>query len=108
MIFFRAEDPDGDMKSIAAVLRPTGVGFYPTQINMLKAENAKQFSGYLFMRTPAEPEVDAQGSYAASWRFTPSASGHQVNSLTPAWTSSPQARPSGVGQIEIVCSQNIP
>lgn len=52
MIFLRAENPDGDMKSIAAVLWQAGVGFYPTQVNMLKAEDAKQFSGYLSMRTP--------------------------------------------------------
>jgi hypothetical protein len=53
IIFVRAEDPDGDMKSIAAVLWQAGVGFYPTQVNMLKAEDSKQFSGYLFMRTPS-------------------------------------------------------
>jgi hypothetical protein len=52
MIFVRAEDPDGDMKTIAAVLWQAGVGFYPTQVNMVKAEDARQFSGYLFMRTP--------------------------------------------------------
>jgi hypothetical protein len=52
MIFVWAEDPDGDMKSIAAVLWQAGVGYYPTEVNMLKAEDAKQFSGYLFMRTP--------------------------------------------------------
>jgi len=52
MIFLRAEEPDGDMKSIAAVLWQAGVGYYPTQVNMLKAEDAKHFSGYLFMRTP--------------------------------------------------------
>jgi hypothetical protein len=53
MIFLRAENPDGDMKSIAAVLWQAGVGFYPTQVNMLKAEDTKQFSGYLSMKTPA-------------------------------------------------------
>jgi hypothetical protein len=53
MIFVRAEDPDGDMKSITAGLWQAGVGYYPTQVNMLKAEDAKQFSGYLSMRTPA-------------------------------------------------------
>jgi hypothetical protein len=52
MIFVRAEDPDGDMKSIAAVLWQAGVGYYPTQVNLLRAEDGKQFSGYLFMTTP--------------------------------------------------------
>jgi hypothetical protein len=54
MIFVRAEDPDGDMNSIAAVLWQAGVGYYPTQVNMLKAEDGKQFSGYLVMKTPTE------------------------------------------------------
>ncbi|HVO84111.1 MAG TPA: hypothetical protein VMU60_06790 [Syntrophobacteria bacterium] len=52
MIFLRAEDPDGDMTSIAAVLWQAGVGYYPTQVTMLKAEYGKQFSGYLLMKTP--------------------------------------------------------
>jgi hypothetical protein len=54
MIFLRAENPDGDMKSIAAVLWQAGVGFYPTQVNVLKAEDRKQFCGYLSLRTPTE------------------------------------------------------
>ena len=52
LIFLRAEDPDGDIKSIAAVLWQAGVGYYPTEVNMLKAENTRQFSGYLAMMTP--------------------------------------------------------
>jgi hypothetical protein len=52
MIYLQAENPDGDMKSIAALLWQAGVGYYPTQVNMLKAEDAKQFSGCLFMETP--------------------------------------------------------
>ena len=101
MIFLWAEDPDGDMKSIAAVLWPAAADFYPTQLNMLKTEDAKRFSGYLFMRPPTEPEVDIQGSYADSWRFTPSSGGHQGNSRAPVWTSSPEPRPDGVANIEI-------
>jgi len=52
MIFLRAEDPDGDMKSITAELWQAGVGYYPTQVTMLKAVDAKEFSGYLFLQTP--------------------------------------------------------
>ncbi len=52
LIFLRVEDPDGDMKSIAAVLWQAGVGYYPTQTNMLRADDARQFSGYLSMMTP--------------------------------------------------------
>jgi len=54
MIFLRAQDPDGDMKSIAAVLWQAGVGYYPGEVTMLKAEEARQFSGYLYLQTPAD------------------------------------------------------
>jgi hypothetical protein len=53
MIFLRAEDPNGDMTSIAALLWQAGVGYYPTEVNMLKPEDARQFSGYFSMKTPA-------------------------------------------------------
>jgi len=52
MIFLRAEDPDGDMTSIAAVLWQAGVGYYPTEVNMLKPVEGKGISGYLYMMTP--------------------------------------------------------
>ncbi|MGE5311385.1 MAG: hypothetical protein ACM3MN_06550 [Nitrospirota bacterium] len=58
MIFVRAEDPDGDMKSIAAVLWQAGVGYYPTEVNMIKAEDGKRLSGYLFMATPPSFELN--------------------------------------------------
>lgn len=54
MIFLRAEDPDGDMKSIAAVLWQAGVGYYATDVTMLKPEQEKGFSGYLYLRSPAD------------------------------------------------------
>jgi hypothetical protein len=58
LIFLRAEDNDGDMKSIAAVLWQAGVGYYPTEVNRLKAEDARQFSGYLSMMTPAGFDIN--------------------------------------------------
>jgi hypothetical protein len=54
LVFLRAEDPDGDMKSIAAVLWQAGVGFYPTEVTMLKPGFTKAFSGYLYLRTPVD------------------------------------------------------
>lgn len=54
MVFLKAEDPDGDMKSIAAVLWQAGVGYYPTEVTMLGPEQGKQFSGYLFLPTPVD------------------------------------------------------
>jgi hypothetical protein len=58
MIFLQAEDPKGDMTSIAAVLWQAGVGYYPTEVTMLKPEESKEISGYLYMRTPAEFELN--------------------------------------------------
>jgi len=53
-IFLRAQDPDGQMKSIAAVLWQAGVGYYPTEVTMLKGEEAKEFSGYVYLQTPPD------------------------------------------------------
>jgi len=58
MIFLRAEDPDGDMTSIAAVLWQAGVGYYPTEANMLKPEDRKEMSGYLYLKTPASFNIN--------------------------------------------------
>ena len=54
MIFLRAQDPEGEMKSIAAVLWQAGVGYYPTEVTMLKGEEAREFSGYIYLQTPAD------------------------------------------------------
>jgi len=54
MIFLKAEDPEGDMKSVAAVLWQAGVGYYPTEVIMLKPEEGKQFSGYFYLQTPVD------------------------------------------------------
>jgi hypothetical protein len=42
------------MKSIAAVMWQAGVGYYPTEVNMLRPAEGKEFSGYLYLRTPAD------------------------------------------------------
>jgi hypothetical protein len=53
-IFVKAEDPDGDMKSIAAVLWQAGVGYYPAEVTMLKPDQGKQFAGCFFLQTPVD------------------------------------------------------
>lgn len=58
MIFLRAEDQDGDMESIAAVLWQAGVGYYPTDVTMLKGEARKQSVGYLFLGTPPDSALN--------------------------------------------------
>jgi hypothetical protein len=52
MIFLRAEDPDGNMTSISAGLWQAGVGYYPTEVTMLKPDESKELVGYLYLRTP--------------------------------------------------------
>jgi hypothetical protein len=54
MIFLRAQDTDGEMKRIAAVLWQAGVGYYPTEVTMLKRNEAKEFAGYMYLETPAD------------------------------------------------------
>jgi hypothetical protein len=54
MIYVRAEDPNGDMKSIAAVLWQAGVGYYPTEVTRLKEGERKEFSGYLYLDIPPD------------------------------------------------------
>jgi len=51
-IFLRAEDADGDMRDIAAVLWQAGVGLYPIDVTRLKGDERREFSGYLFLQTP--------------------------------------------------------
>jgi hypothetical protein len=58
MIFLRADDSKGEMKSIAAVMWQAGVGYYPTEVSMLKPEEGKEITGYLYLRTPAEFEIN--------------------------------------------------
>jgi hypothetical protein len=56
-IFLRAEDRDGDMNDIAAVLWQAGVGTYPTEVTRLKGDDRRGFSGYLFLSTPHDSNL---------------------------------------------------
>jgi hypothetical protein len=56
-IFLRAEDPNGDMNDIAAVLWQAGVGTYPTEVTPLKGDDRREFSGYLFLSTPNDSNL---------------------------------------------------
>lgn len=53
-VYLQANDADGDIKDIAAVMYQAGVGFYPTSVTQIKADNRKEFAGYLFLRLPAD------------------------------------------------------
>jgi hypothetical protein len=50
-IYIEAEDLDGDMLRIAAVVDQTGYGHYPTDWIYLKSPNRKYFKGYLQWNT---------------------------------------------------------
>jgi len=50
-IYIEAEDPDGDMLRIAAVIIQVGYGYYPTSWTYLKRENGKKLKGYLQWNT---------------------------------------------------------
>ena len=50
-VYLKASDPDGNMKSIYAVVEQLGKGPYPLSITRLKAENQKEFSGYVYLNS---------------------------------------------------------
>jgi len=54
MIYVRAEDPKGEMKSLAAMLWQAGVGYYPTEVTRLKEGERGAFSGYLYLGIPSD------------------------------------------------------
>jgi len=50
-IYIEAEDPDGDMSKIAAVVHQTGYGHYPTDWIVVKSPYRKQVKGYIQWNT---------------------------------------------------------
>ena len=50
-VYVKASDPDGSMRSIYAVVEQRGIGPYPLSITRLKAENQKEFSGYVYLNS---------------------------------------------------------
>ena len=53
-IYLKAEDKDGNMKYIAAMLWQAGVGYYSTDLTRIKSEDSKELTGYLFLNTPVD------------------------------------------------------
>lgn len=50
-VYIEAEDPDGDMLRVAAVVIQVGYGYYPTSWTYLKRESGKSLRGYLQWNT---------------------------------------------------------
>jgi hypothetical protein len=61
-IYIEAEDPDGDMSRIAAVVDQRGYGYYPTDWTVIKASNQKHLKGYLQWNT-----FSSRASYLGEW-----------------------------------------
>ena len=59
-IYIEAEDPNGGMDKIAAIVNQTGYGYYPTDWIVLKPRYRKHFIGYLQWNT-----FSSKGSYLA-------------------------------------------
>ena len=53
-IYLMAQDADGDMKDIAAMLYQAGVGYYSTNFTPIKEADRKNVAGYIFLDTPAD------------------------------------------------------
>jgi hypothetical protein len=50
-VYLKAFDPGGDMKYIFAVVSQPGRGEYPISLTRIRAENAKELDGYLYLNT---------------------------------------------------------
>lgn len=61
-IYIEAEDPDGDMQRIAAVVDQPGYGHYPTDWIYLKPQYGKSFKGYIQWNT-----FSSKASYLREW-----------------------------------------
>jgi len=61
-IYIEAEDPDGDMSKITAVVHQPGYGHYPTDWIMVKSPFRKQMKGYLQWNT-----YSSRASYLREW-----------------------------------------
>jgi hypothetical protein len=61
-IYIEADDPDGDMQQIAAVVDQAGYGRYPTDWIYLKPQYRKHFRGYIQWNT-----FSSKASYLPEW-----------------------------------------
>jgi hypothetical protein len=61
-IYIEAEDPDGDMLRVAAVVDQPGYGHYPTDWIYLKPPYQKHFKGYIQWNT-----FSSKASYLMEW-----------------------------------------
>ena len=61
-IYIEAEDPDGDMQRIAAVVDQVGYGHYPTDWIYIKPQYGKSFKGYIQWNT-----FSSKASYLREW-----------------------------------------
>ena len=61
-IYFEAEDPDGEMLRIAAVVDQPGYGHYPTDWTYLKPQYQKRFKGYIQWNT-----FSSKAAYLREW-----------------------------------------
>ena len=50
-IYVLASDSDGDMDILSAVVEQPGMASYPASRTKIKAENAKELSGYFYLNT---------------------------------------------------------
>ena len=53
-VYLHARDNEGDMKYIAAQLWKAGIG-HSVDLTMIDKEDGREFSGYLFVKTPLDP-----------------------------------------------------
>jgi hypothetical protein len=115
-VYLQAEDADGDIKDIAAVMWQAGVGFYPTSVTRIEGDNRKGFTGYLFLWFPAQRSLmwdqfnlqvlvrDEQGNKSESANLTLKIDEVPATELPAEWQIATQNR-LGAIMIEVVSSE---
>ena len=53
-VYLNVSHPNGEMKSIYAIVDQPGVGQYPFTTIPIKEENRKELSGYIYLRTSSQ------------------------------------------------------
>ena len=97
-IYLKASDPNGKMRSIYAEVEQPGIGPYPLSITRLKANDQKEFSGYVYLNSAGSNSPafnytvvkltlwvkDAEGNFSEPVHFTTHLNNRYTQASPPA------------------------
>jgi len=95
-IYLKANDVDGDMKYIVAVLSVEGMGGSPTSEIWLKGEDRTEFDGYIFLNTPPGEILVAGMAKLSASIFIRDWAGNKSQTISLPLSFEPGAKPDEV------------